>query len=182
MWKIQQYRISYRRCGPKSKVVCACGVRRVCCTRQTQRRPGVKSGCWAGLWDFGTTLRKVWGKFDMSLKKIETTLGQLWDNCGWSTEHVKLREEPVWSQNAMQDRYWWEVVGMDIITWCWNLKLVIRFGTQHMIRSHWQLIRSKLGFYFSSGITLYIDVIFLLCTFYWSIEDKTYKKVERNPF
>ena len=47
---------------------------------------------------------------------------------------------------------------------------------------HWQLIRSKLGFYFSSGITLDIDVIFLWRTSYWSIEDKTYKKVERNPF
>ena len=47
---------------------------------------------------------------------------------------------------------------------------------------HWQLIRSKLGFYFSSGITLDIDVIFLWRTSYWSIEDKTYKKDERNPF
>ena len=120
----------------------------VCCTRQTQRRPGVKSGCWAGLWDFGTILRKFWGKFDMSLEIFETTLGQLWDKCRGSTGHVKLREEPVWSQDAMQDRYWWEIVGMDIITWCWNLKLVIRLGTQHNIRqkeSESERPRVKLG-------------------------------------
>ena len=36
----------------------------------------------------------------------------------------------------------------------------------HIHMRHWQLIRSKLGFYFSSGITLDIDVIFLLRTFY----------------
>ena len=47
---------------------------------------------------------------------------------------------------------------------------------------HLQLIQSKLGFYFSSGITLDIDVLFRWRTSYWSIEDKTYKKVERNPF
>ena len=50
------------------------------------------------------------------------------------------------------------------------------------VMRHWQLIRSKLGFYFSSGITLDICVFFLWRTPYWSIEDKTYKKVERNPF
>ena len=38
---------------------------------------------------------------------------------------------------------------------------------------HWQLIWSKLGFYFSSGITSDIDVIFLWRTSYWSIEYKT---------
>ena len=47
---------------------------------------------------------------------------------------------------------------------------------------HLQLIQSKLGFYFSSGITLDIDVLFCWRTSYWSIEDKTYKKVERNLF
>jgi len=41
---------------------------------------------------------------------------------------------------------------------------------------------SKLRFYFMSGITLDIVVVFLWRTSYWSIEDKTYKKVERNPF
>ena len=46
---------------------------------------------------------------------------------------------------------------------------------------HWQLIWSKLGFYFSSGITLDIDVIFLWRTSYWSIEDKTYKKMKKIP-
>ena len=43
---------------------------------------------------------------------------------------------------------------------------------------HWQPIRSKLGFYFRSGITLDIYVIFLWRTFYWSIEDKTHKKLK----
>ena len=47
---------------------------------------------------------------------------------------------------------------------------------------HWQLIWSKLGFYFSSGITLDIDVFFLWRISYWSIEDKTYKKSWKNPF
>ena len=47
---------------------------------------------------------------------------------------------------------------------------------------HWQLIWSKLGFYFSFGITLDVDAFFLWRTSYWYIEDKTYKKVERNPF
>ena len=49
-------------------------------------------------------------------------------------------------------------------------------------KSHWQLIRSKLGFYFSSGITLDIDVFFLWHTSYISNEDKTCKNVEKNPF
>ena len=48
-------------------------------------------------------------------------------------------------------------------------------------KRHWQLIWSKLGFYFSSGITLDIDVFFLWRTSYWSIEDKTYKQVEKIP-
>ena len=49
-------------------------------------------------------------------------------------------------------------------------------------KRHWQLIWSKLGFSFMSGITLDIVVFFLWRTSSWSIEDKTYKKVERNPF
>ena len=57
-----------------------------------------------------------------------------------------------------------------------------KFEQQLLFKRHWQLIWSKLGFYFSSGITLDIDVFFLWRTSYWSIEDKTYKKVERNPF
>ena len=48
-------------------------------------------------------------------------------------------------------------------------------------KRHWQLILGKLGFYFSYGITLDIDVVLFWPTSYWSIEDKTYKKVERNP-
>ena len=65
-----------------------------------------------------------------------------------------------WNHRTKQDHQWWRY---------------------HRMR-HWQLIRSKLGFYFSSGKTLDIDIIFLWSTSYWSIEDKTYKKVERNPF
>ena len=46
---------------------------------------------------------------------------------------------------------------------------------------HWQPIWSKLVSYFSSGITLDIDVFFLWRTSYWSIEDKTYKKLKEIP-
>ena len=56
---------------------------------------------------------------------------------------------------------------------------IILYVPCHM--SHWQLIRSKLGFSFSSGITLDIDVFFLWPTSYWSIEDKTYKKLKEIP-
>ena len=66
----------------------------------------------------------------------------------------------------------WRVLNVSICVFSAHLRLDMR---------HWQLIRSKLGFYFSSGITLDIDVFFLLHTSYWSVEDKTYKTVERNP-
>ena len=57
--------------------------------------------------------------------------------------------------------------------------LILFLGLLHM--RHWQLIRSKLGFYISSGITLDIDVISLWRTSYWSIEDKKYKKLKEIP-
>ena len=120
----------------------------VCCTRQTQRRPGVKSGCWAGLWDFGTTLRKVWGKFDISLEKF-------WNNFGTT---VRQTRRVCWTHQTQRRtsvksgcyagqiliRNSWE----DIMAWCWNLKLVIRLGSQHMIRqkeSESERPRGKLG-------------------------------------
>ena len=52
----------------------------------------------------------------------------------------------------------------------------------HIYMRYCQLLLSKLGFYFSSCITSDVDVIFLPRTSYWSIEDRTYKKVERNTF
>ena len=64
----------------------------------------------------------------------------------------------------------------------WHFDCVLVLLEIILYRRHWQLIRSKLGFYFSSGIKLDIDVIFLWHTSYWSIVDKTYKKVERNSF
>ena len=66
---------------------------------------------------------------------------------------------------------------VELIEW-WNLT---SFECVLDMR-HWELIWSKLRFYFMSGITLDIVVFFLWRTSYWSIEDKTYKKVERNPF
>ena len=91
----------------------------------------------------------------------------------WQLHHVRCtRFQPCWkikdigrSKRPKKSQVW--------ILWESCLRRLMR---------HWQLIRSKLGFYFSSGITLDIDVIFLWRTSYWSIEDKTYKKVERNPF
>ena len=59
------------------------------------------------------------------------------------------------------------------------VKCVTKFS---MVKRHWQLILSELGFYFSSGVTLDIDVIFLWRTFYWSIEDKTYKEIPSKHF
>ena len=64
----------------------------------------------------------------------------------------------------------------------WYVSLFFNTFHYFSVMRHWQLIRSKLGLYFSSGITLDIDDFFLWRTSYWSIEDKTYKKVERNPF
>ena len=65
--------------------------------------------------------------------------------------------------------------------WWWETAK--RWQRQHRLEGNiFGLIRSKLEFYFSSGITLDIDVFFLWGTSYWSIKDKTYKKVERNPF
>ena len=54
--------------------------------------------------------------------------------------------------------------------------------TKQIYMRHWQLILTKLGLYFSSVITLDIDDFFLWRTSFWSIEGKTYKKVEGNPF
>ena len=51
----------------------------------------------------------------------------------------------------------------------WNLFQIV--GFVKIDTRHWQLIRSKLGFYFSCGITLDIDVFFLWWTSYWSIEE-----------
>ena len=53
---------------------------------------------------------------------------------------------------------------------------------QTMDRIIWQSIWSKLASWTYSGITLDIKVLSLWRTSYWYIEDKTYKKFERNPF
>ena len=102
------------------------------------------------------------GTFAISCKSCQWDSRQQWN---WSKQWGPRHIFPEVSENDTMHSIWHSD------TWCTEMYL-----------RHWQLIRSKLGFYFSCGIALDIDVIFLWRTSFWSIEDKIYKKVERNPF
>ena len=97
------------------------------------------------------------------------------------------RTRNVLSVSSKQGGIWWKIIRCGL-RWVRRtvgsrkVELYFFFSEENLVMMHWQLIWSKLGFYFSSGITLDIDVFFLWRTSYWSIKDKTYKKVERNPF
>ena len=103
-----------------------------------------------------------------------------WNGMDYSVNLLCSRLERYIAKIASVDR-WLATIRNNRIQWSMNLKNIAKTMAL-MLKRHWQLIWSKLGFYFSSGITLDIDVFFLWRTSYWSIEDKTYKKVERNPF
>ena len=61
--------------------------------------------------------------------------------------------------------------------YCWTIS---RFHRSQL--RHWQLILSKLGFYFSFGISLHIDVSCFGKLHIDQLKIKHKKNVERNPF
>ena len=123
-----------------------------------------------------------WSTSGIPLKSCDTTLHSRYVGCRcyqkWlpsrvllfflASQHEKMRNYAFFLRMLRDWKFLtWIFFGSGIIG-------TVRDSTFRIFMRHWQLIWSKLGFYFSSGTMLDIDVIFLWRTSYWSIEYKTY--------